>query len=213
MSKKRLANGQAFEADATYVTGVTGRFDEETQAEFREWKEKGWKVVKEENESLKNLQTSENGIRLIMKHEEFRAYPYNDAVGHATIGYGTLLHKGNVTKDDKNNYPNGISEDDAKQLLVEKVKEIEPKLLLAVKVKLNQNQFDALISWTYNLGTGRLNEHHCSWLKNLNNGEYDKVPDGLMQWNKAADKNGKLIELPGLTKRRKEEGELFKKKI
>lgn len=154
--------------------------------------------------------TSDAGINLIMKFEGFRAKPYNDAVGNATIGYGTLLHKGNVTEEDKKKYPAGISKEKAKELLIEDVRKMESSLIASVKVSLNQNQFDALMSWTYNVGTGHLVERNCSWLKNLNQGHYDKVPEGLSLWNKAMDENGKMVELPGLTIRRKEEGVLFK---
>jgi GH24 family phage-related lysozyme (muramidase) len=190
------------------LTGhVKGSYCPKTRAYLQKVVEKNG-VVPETNKTV--TQTSENGIDLIMKFEGFKASPYNDAVGHATIGYGTLLHKGNVTEDDKKQYPKGISKDDAKNLLIKEVRKIESYLNSAVKVPLNQNQFDALICWTYNLGTGHLNESKCSWLKNLNQGYYDKVPDGLLLWNKASGQNGKMIELPGLTSRRKAEGDLFK---
>ena len=185
-----------------------GTLDVPTQLVLKKVKEKGWKVPgKSANK------TSEAGIELIMKFEGFRAFPYNDAVGHATIGYGTLLHKGNVTEEDKKKYPTGISKEKAKEMLIEDVRKMEPHLIAAVKVSLNQNQFDALISWTYNLGTAHLVENKCSWLKNLNQGHYGKVPDGLMLWNKATDEKGKLVELPGLTERRKEEGKMFQQPI
>jgi len=111
----------------------------------------------------KATSASENGIQFIMQHEGFKEMPYNDSVGNATIGYGTLLHLGAVTDDDRKKYLKGISKDDAKNLLIVKVREFEPKLNTAVKVDLNQNQFDALIDWTYNLGPSKLNEKNCTW--------------------------------------------------
>jgi GH24 family phage-related lysozyme (muramidase) len=158
----------------------------------------------------KATSASENGIQFIMQQEGFKEMPYNDSVDNATIGYGTLLHLGAVTDDDRKNYLKGISKDEAKNLLVAKVREFEPKLNTAVKVDLNQNQFDALIDWTYNLGSSKLNENNCTWLRELNQGYYDKVPAGLLMWNKAS-KDGVMVDLPGLTTRRQEEGALFKK--
>ena len=72
----------------------------------------------------------------------------------------------------------------------------------AVKVPLQQNQFDALVSWTYNLGGGNLNA--STMLKVLNAGEYDEVPNQMLRWNKAG---GKVLE--GLTRRREAEGNMF----
>lgn len=162
------------------------------------------------NEKSAVLRTSQNGIDFIKKHEGFVSKPYNDSVGHATIGYGTLLHKGGVTKEDNAKYSNGISKEEAEKLLLKKVNEFEPKLNAAVKVPLNQNQFDALMSWTYNFGPYRLDEKKCTWLRELNAGNYDKVPAGLKLWNKG-EKNGKKVVLPGLVKRRQDEADLFLK--
>ena len=63
----------------------------------------------------------------------------------------------------------------------------------AVTVSLNQNQFDAMVSWVYNLGSGNLNS--STLLKVLNSGDYAGVPEQIMRWNKAG---GKV--LAGLTK-------------
>jgi lysozyme len=211
---------QSAAADATFVVnGNLTQFDQKltgyqkgemcpaTQDYLKMVVDKGGKVP----EKLKANSTSENGIQFIMQHEGFKEMPYNDSVGNATIGYGTLLHLGVVTDDDRKKYSQGISKDDAKKLLVAKVSEFEPKLNAAVKVDLNQNQFDALMDWTYNLGPGKLDEKNCTWLRNLNQGNYDKVPQGLLMWNKAT-KDGVLVELPGLTTRRQDEGNLFNKK-
>lgn len=154
--------------------------------------------------------TSENGIQMIMRHEGFRAYPYNDSAGHATIGYGTLLHKGSVTASDKLKYSEGILRDDARKLLDVAVRNFEVKLNKAVTVKINQNQFDALMDWVYNLGPGKLREDTCSWLRNLNKGNFDKVPAGIRMWD-AAVVNGVKMHLPGLRKRREDEIALFTK--
>jgi lysozyme len=72
-----------------------------------------------------------------------------------------------------------------------------------VKVPLNQYQFDALVSWTYNLGESNLK--NSTLLKVLNDGDYEGVPFQIKRWNKA---NGKVLS--GLTRRRKAEAELFR---
>ena len=73
---------------------------------------------------------------------------------------------------------------------------------LTWRAPLNQNQFDALVSWTFNLGPGNLRS--STLLKRLNAGDYRGAADEFLKWNKA---DGKV--LPGLTKRREAERALF----
>jgi lysozyme len=72
----------------------------------------------------------------------------------------------------------------------------------SVTAPINQDQFDALVSWVYNLGGGNLNA--STMLKVLNAGQYEEVPAQMMRWNKAG---GKVLE--GLTRRRQAEANLF----
>ena len=74
-----------------------------------------------------------------------------------------------------------------------------------VEVSLLQNQFDALVSWVYNLGPSNLKA--STMLKVLNSGEYKSVPEQIKRWNKAG---GKVLE--GLTRRRNAEALLFEGK-
>ena len=71
-----------------------------------------------------------------------------------------------------------------------------------VTVPLHQHQFDALVSWTYNLGPTNLKS--STLLAVLNQGKYDEVPAQIMRWNKAGGK-----ELEGLTRRRQAEADMF----
>jgi len=71
-----------------------------------------------------------------------------------------------------------------------------------VTVTLSQNQFDALVSFTFNVGIGAFSG--STLLKVLNQGQYNQVPDQLLRWNKAG---GKVV--PGLTNRRQNEIKLW----
>jgi lysozyme len=150
---------------------------------------------------------STNAINLIKDSESVSLVPYNCPAGHATIGYGHLLHRGPVTADDERVT---WSLEHAENVLKLDITVIERELNKKIKVPVNQNQFDALVSWTFNLGIGRLVENKCSWLMELNKENYSAVPELLKRWNKATV-NGVMVELPGLTKRRVKEAELFSK--
>jgi len=152
---------------------------------------------------------SDQGVNLIKEFEGFFAKMYNDPVGHCTIGYGTLLHKGNCNGDSSEQpYTGGVTEDKAVDLLKKEASKYEKVLNDNVTVDLNQNQVDSLISFVYNVGAG--NFRQSTLLKLLNQGKFSDAKNEFGKWNKAR-KDGKLIELPGLTKRRKAEADLFGK--
>ena len=142
------------------------------------------------------MKTSDEGISLIKKFEGCRLEPYFCSGNVLTIGYGH-------TKDVIENM--SITEDTAEALLKEDLKDFEEQVSNLVKVELNQNQFDALIAWTFNLGSGNLSS--STLLKKLNNSEYDEVPEQIKRWNKAG---GKVLE--GLVRRREAEALLFEGK-
>lgn len=133
------------------------------------------------------------GLNLIKNFEGFEAKAYVCPAGVLTIGYGTTrgVKKGQV-----------INEAEAEALLKRDVASAESTVAKSVKVKLNQNQFDALVAFVYNVGSGNFSS--STLLKLLNVGKYDQVSAQMLRWNKA---NGKV--LAGLTRRRKAEGNLF----
>ena len=139
------------------------------------------------------MKTSDEGISLIKKFEGCRLEPYFCSGNVLTIGYGH-------TKDVIENM--SITEDTAEALLKEDLKDFEEQVSNLVKVELNQNQFDALIAWTFNIGSGNLSS--STLLKKLNNSEYGEVPEQIKRWNKAG---GKVLE--GLVRRREAEALLF----
>ena len=139
------------------------------------------------------MKTSNTGIDLIKHFEGCELKAYICPANVWTIGYG---HTKGVLDGDV------ITETQAHEMLVEELIEYENYINNAVTVSLNQNQFDAMVSWVYNLGSGNLNS--STLLKVLNSGDYAGVPEQIMRWNKAG---GKV--LAGLTKRRQAEADLF----
>lgn len=145
------------------------------------------------------MRVSESGIRLIAKFEGFRSAPYLDAVGVPTIGYGNTFYPDNrkVTMNDK-----PITQEQARELLRVIVADFE-RLVLKEVPKLNQNQFDAVVSLVYNIGIG--NFRSSTLLKRIKANPNDRdIAYQFSRWNKA---NNKV--LTGLTRRRKEESDLY----
>jgi lysozyme len=145
------------------------------------------------------VKTSQDGINLIKYFEGLRTKAYLDSVGIPTIGYGH-------TKGVKLGMM--ITETKAEELLKKDLEYFENKVLDLVKVNLLQNQFDALVSFTFNLGEGSLKK--STLLKKLNSTvffrkeELESIANEFLKWNKAG---GKV--LTGLTKRRIAEKMMF----
>ncbi len=140
-----------------------------------------------------SMKTSEVGRELIKEFEGCKQVAYQDSVGVWTIGYGH-------TKDV---YEGQLAiKKTCDRFLEEDLDEFEGYVDSYVKVELNQNQFDALVAWTFNLGPGNLSE--STMLRKLNEGDYDAVPDEMRRWNKAG---GEVLN--GLVRRRDAEANLF----
>ena len=139
------------------------------------------------------MNTSAEGISLIKKFEGCELYAYQCSAGVWTIGYG---HIKGVSEGMT------ITQEQAEQMLLDELVEYENYINELVSVDLSQNQFDALVSWVYNLGPSNLRS--STLLKVLNSGDYNGVPAQIMRWNKAG---GKVLE--GLTRRREAEARLF----
>ncbi|MGR2682942.1 lysozyme [Chromobacterium haemolyticum] len=140
------------------------------------------------------MNISANGIKLIQQFEGLRLKAYQDAVGVWTIGYG---HTGpDVTPGLV------ITQAQADALLARDLSRFETGVTRLVQVPLHQNQFDALVSFSYNLGLGSL--QNSTLLRLLNQRDYAGAAAQFPRWNKAG---GKV--LPGLTRRRAAEQALF----
>ncbi len=154
------------------------------------------------------MKMSLSGLKMLKDFEGCILYIYKDVAGYPTIGIGHLLtgHEkstniisiGGIDVD----VSKGITSEQAMDLLAQDIVPAEHAVLCYVKVPLNQNQFDALVSFTFNCGAGAL--QHSSLLEALNEGDYSVVPSKLSQWNKAG---GKVCDV--LVKRRAKEGELW----
>lgn len=144
------------------------------------------------------MQTSQKGFELIKHFEGCELSAYQDSVGVWTIGYGWT--------QPVNGVPVGagmtITQPVADALLSSGVVQYEQAVNRLVTVTINQNQFDALVSFSYNLGVGALGG--STLLKKLNAENYAGSSDELLRWNKAG---GNV--LAGLTRRRTAERELF----
>jgi len=154
------------------------------------------------------MKMSLNGLKLLKEFEGCVLHVYKDVAGYSTIGVGHLLteeekHAGAVTIGGVK-ILNGheITTEQALTLLAQDIVPAENAVNKYVKVSLNQNQFDALVSFTFNCGAGAL--QHSSLLTELNGGDYKDIPAKLSEWNKAG---GKVCE--ALVERRAKEGELW----
>lgn len=149
------------------------------------------------------MKISEKGIRLIKDLEGFRGAPYLDGGGVPTIGYGATHYLDNkrVTLGDK-----FISEKEAALLLRRMIPVYEREVQNLVKVPLNQNQYDAVVSFVYNIGGDQFLK--STFLKKLNSEDYSGAANEFPKWK---FDNGNIVQ--GLVNRRKIEQDLFLKEI
>lgn len=149
---------------------------------------------------------SDSGVELIKRFESYKGNLYNDPAGHCTIGYGTLVHRGKCDGSESKEYKDGISEARATELLRAETASVATTVSNSVTVSLNQNQFDALVSFTYNIGDTAF--RNSTLLSKLNGGDYAAVSTEMKKWVKAGGKT-----MQGLVDRREAEVELFNKPI
>ena len=142
------------------------------------------------------MKISQEGLSLIKKFEGCELEAYKCAAGVWTIGYGSTkgVEEGNT-----------ITQEEADKLLLDEMEEYEGYINDMVKVDLKQNEFDALVSWVYNLGSSNLSS--STLLQKLNTKEWDDVANQIKRWNKAG---GKVLQ--GLIRRREAEALLFEGK-
>ena len=145
------------------------------------------------------MNISKKGIEFIKSFEGFRAYPYRDLGGIPTIGYGaTRMGALPVTM-----HQHPLTEAEATHLLKQDIDATYGAVVdRYVKVDLTQNQFDALVSFAYNLGTHGFTE--STLLREINKGHFQIASFEFVKWNHV---HGVVVE--GLTRRRKAERDMF----
>jgi lysozyme len=145
------------------------------------------------------MRTSQRGIAFIASHEGLRLTAYKPVAAerYYTIGYG---HYGSDVKRGMR-----ITKSRALELLRRDVRSAENAVNKYVKVGLNQNRFDALVSFCFNVGVGNFKD--STLVRLLNKKQYSQVDNQLMRWVRG--EGGRV--LAGLQKRRRDEARLFNK--
>ena len=139
------------------------------------------------------MKIGQKGFDLIKEFEGCRLEAYLDAIGIPTIAYG---HTGGVKLCDK------VTQEEADELLHGDLLNAEECVTKWVKVRILQEEFDALVSLVFNIGCG--NFRTSTLLKLLNVCDFNGAADQFLVWNKAGQKT-----LPGLVRRREAERKLF----
>ena len=139
-------------------------------------------------------QINQAGLDLIKSFEGCKLKAYRDQVGVLTIGYG---HTGNDVSEDQ-----VIDQDRADQLLLNDLSRFCLGVESSVTVYISDNQFAALVSFSFNLGLGSLRS--STLLKLINEGNLDGAALEFVKWNKA----GGVVN-PGILRRRQAEQALF----
>jgi lysozyme len=142
------------------------------------------------------MQTSDIGLALIQRFEGFSPTPYLCPAGIRTIGYGHVIQPWEKAA------LRVVDEDAASLLLRADVADAERAVHRFIAASLSQSQFDALVSFTFNLGAGAL--QRSTLRRVINRGEHDAVPRELMRWVWAGGR-----KLTGLARRRAAEAALY----
>ncbi|UIR56347.1 lysozyme [Sphingobacterium sp. SRCM116780] len=147
------------------------------------------------------MKTGQKGLQLIKDFEGWYSKPYLDPIGIPTIGYGFTYYmpsKRKVTMGDVT-----LTRAEGDRMLAEILCNYENDVRRLVTKSLRQQQFDALVSFTYNLGGSNLSK--STLLKKVNRNPEDKsIAEEFVKWNKAG---GKVLS--GLTRRRVAESKLY----
>jgi lysozyme len=157
-----------------------------------------------------DMKTSKRGVKFIKQHEgsviddDGIHRMYEDQAGHLTIGYGHLIRPNELKSGI---YEEGLTEEEAEDLLARDLSDAEAAVNRLVEAEINQNQFDAMVSFTFNLGPGAMQ----NLAEVVNREDWEGAAHKIGLYNKVTDPaSGKKITSRGLLRRRTEEIELFK---
>jgi len=151
---------------------------------------------------------TEQGEKLLIEVEGSQCTLYHDHIGLPTIGVGHLLTRDEIYSgkiwigEQCLDYRKGLTEEQVKQLMYADLAPREAELRKLVFVPLTENQFDALVSFAFNIGINAFKK--STLLKTLNKGEYALVPGQMRRWVFAGGKKSM-----GLANRREKEIKLW----
>jgi lysozyme len=164
-----------------------------------------WQKIFEGNDGLQPpkrdaecLELSQKGMSTVQYYEGLRLQPYAEVRGRYAIGYGHHVKQGE-------DYSKGITKKQADALLRKDLRNASNSVVELVNVPVSQGQYDALVSFVFNVGPS--NFAGSTLLKKLNSGDYEGAAREFQKWTKAG-KPGKT--LPGLVARRHAEKDLFR---
>ena len=140
---------------------------------------------------------TENGLKLLKQFEGFSSKIYLDSAGLPTIGYGHV-----IALTEAPLFKHGITEAEAMSLLKKDVAIAENAVARLINAPLTNNQFDALVSFTFNSGAEAL--QRSTLRAKINRQEHEQVPAEFMRWVYVGSR-----KVPGLIKRRKMEADLY----
>lgn len=148
----------------------------------------------------------------LRSEDKNKIYEYIDPIGLPTIGYGHLITREEIRTGMIRingrlvNYKNGLTMEQVYDLKRQDLVRFEVAVRNFVRVPITQSMFDALVSWLFNVGTGRMASSTLGRV--LNQGNYNQAANELLRWNGAG---GKV--LAGLTRRRESERQMFMSEI
>ena len=155
-----------------------------------------------------NMRMSQRGRELLAEWEGVELVVYKDSADLPTIGVGHLLTRDELTsgkimiRGQTVRYANGLTKQQALDLLGQDLLRFEDAVNKGVRVDLGQNQFDAIVSFTFNVGDNAFK--NSTLLKVLNQGRHNEVPNQLRRWVYAGNK-----KIQGLANRREKEIQLW----
>ena len=154
------------------------------------------------------MKMSEHGRELLSQWEGIKEKAYVNADGNKTIGVGHILTTsekslGSISiNEERVDYSRGLTKKQIMGLLAQDLERLEKTINEKVAAHLDQNQFDALVSFSFNIGVEAF--IGSTLLKKLNAGLYDEIPDEMMKWTKSGGKT-----ILGLVNRRQHEINLW----
>jgi lysozyme len=149
------------------------------------------------------MELSKEGLDRLKALEGLRLSPYFDSAGRLTVGYGHLIRPWDgVSKTES------ITEERAEEILRKDVSPAVACINDAISSSsINQNQFDALVWFVYNIGCSAFQS--STMLRLINTGQLEAASNEFLRWDKVHNAQGMFVEVVGLKNRRTAEKERF----